>query len=241
MKEYRKTSPWFLLLFCFLGMTLLTSCASIGRQFQLGGVDQITVGSTSMSEARALLGNPLLEIDVATWGYKRMHFGDESTATLWKYIYASGSILGSNVKTLEVEFNKDGVVSDYYFTSSFNEDKINEPKNSEERDFDIFLAKDQIIPGKTNQMEVLTLLGKARREMSINKPGTHVRWIYDYQHKSNDEKVNVPVSTAFSTQNVEINKYYGKFLFIDFNQDGKVVDIRGESDFPADKDKFFTK
>ncbi len=197
-------------------------------------VNQIFVKKTKMNEVRALLGNPLAEIDVATRGYKRMHFGDETTATIWRYLYAAGSVLGANSKFIQIEFDDEGKVADYSFTSSFAKDKMLVPKDNE-RDFDIFLARKKIIPQKTTQAQVSGLLGKSTKEVMINKPGTKIRWVYDYT-KEIDHKGDMVTPNLLGNKEI-----FGKNLSIDFNAEGIVTDIRGESDFPEDKDKFFVK
>lgn len=242
LKQIEKSNlPWRRFLLSLAAVTLLTSCASLGRQFRLEGIDQVVIGTSKMSDVRSLLGDPYAEIDTATWGYKRMHFGDEKIATIWAYVYASGSILGTSAKDLTIDFDKDGKVVDYSFSNTFDGNKTKEPKESERKDFDIFLVRKKIIPRKTTQSEVLSLLGDKYQETTINKPGTKERWIYLYEKKSTDEKVVLPVSTIFSSQNVQVDKIYEKSVFIDFNSNGIVSGVRGESDFPADKDKFFTK
>jgi hypothetical protein len=238
-KEVNKRHmPGILFLMCLLGTTLLTSCASLGQQFRLGGVDQITIGSTKMSEARAALGDPLREVDMTKFDVKRMHFGDEKTTTTWIYLYASGSALAANSRVLTVDFDHDGVVADYSYTSTYGEDKIDLPKDWGKNNFDIFMARKEIIPGKTTREEVLSLLGNYARVMTIRKPGVKDRWVYFYEEKSKDEKI-VVARTLFG--NEEIEKEYSKHVSIDFNPRDIVVDIRGGSSFPADKDKFFTK
>lgn len=222
---------WLVLFILVLSVVFLSSCATIGRNFNLLTVNQIEVGKTTMSDVRSLFGNPSVEIDVDTWDYKRMHFGDEETETIWRYTYASGTIVSAKAKFLQIEFDKDGRVSDYYYSSDFMEDKTEEPE--EKIDFDIFLAMEKIIPGKTNKAEVLNMLGNNYRIIKIKKPDTYERWHYGYTSKSETEK------SSFGS--VEIDKIYGKSLDIDFDFNEVVIDIRGESDFPEDKDRFFTK
>ena len=229
--------PWRLFVLCLLGTAFLTSCVSIGRQFQLTATDQLIIGTTNMSEARAVLGNPYREFDMTTSDLKTMHFGDEKDVTLWVYVYGSGSVLGGNTKMLRVMFDKNGIVSDYCDTSNFSEDKTNDVKDSDEKDFDIFQARKMIVPKKTTQDQVTALLGSVYRLMLINKPETKERWIYIYTKKSTDEFVEVPTSSGM----VNVAKFYEKDFFIDFNDKGIVSAVRGNSDFPADKDKFFTK
>ncbi len=225
------------LCFCLLGLLLLNSCATIGRKFELTGVNQIGIETSTMSEVRSMFGDPMAEIDVATWGFKRVHFGDENTATIWRYVYSSGSVVEVHMKYLEVDFDGNGIVSDYDFSSDYNEDKTQEPDKKQRKDFDIFAAKNNIIPHKTDQTQVLSLLGPIHRVLTINKPDVKERWTYSYERKSTDEKVAVPTSAGV----VRTNRYYAKGVAIDFNEKGIVVDISGESDFPEDKDKFFTK
>lgn len=223
-----------LLVVSLLLIVFCTSCASVGRKFDLSQVQTLRIGETTMAEVRALFGNPLTEIDVDSWGYKRMHFGDEETKTIWRYSYAIGTIGYAQGKFLQVDFDQAGRVSDYYYSSDFGKEKTEEP---EKKDFDIFQAKEGIVPGKTKKTDVISLLGDNYRMISIDKPGTAERWHYGFTGKSKDEKVSVGTSAGA----VNINKIYGKSLDIDFDSNGSVVDIRGESDFPADKDRFFTE
>ena len=191
-----------------------------------------------MADVRAAFGDPIKEIDVATWGFKRMHFGDEKNATIWIYLFASGSAFGANSKNLEVDFDKTGTVSDYFYNSTYGEDKIKNLKDSELKDFDIFEAKKKIIPHKTERSEVLAFLGPHYREIIINKPGTKDRWFYHYKEESKDEKITIGRTWIGP---IEVNAVYKKDIAIDFNENNIVAGVRGESSFPADKDKFFTK
>jgi|GEM_PF-2735439 len=237
-KQGKRRVPAINFLMCLMGAALLTSCASLGQQFRLGGVDQITIGTTKMGEARAALGDPLREVDVTKLDKKEMHFGDEKVTTTWLYLYASGSALGANSKVLAVDFDRDGTVADYSYSSTYSDDKIDLPKDWGKNNFNIFEAREKIIPGKTTREEVLSLLGNYARVMTIRKPGAKVRWVYFYKEKSKDEKIVVG-RTIFG--NKEIEKEYTKHVSIDFNLRDIVMDIRGNSSFPADKDKFFTK
>jgi hypothetical protein len=191
-----------------------------------------------MSEARAALGDPLREVDATKLDVKNMHFGDEKITTIWIYLYASGSALAANSKVLEVDFDRDGIVFDYSYSSTYSDDKIELPKDWGKNNFDIFAAKEKIVLGKTTREGVLSILGNYARTMTIRKPGIKDRWVYFYKEKSKDEKIVVG-RTLFG--NEEIEKEYTKHLSIDFNPQDIVVNIRGESSFPADKDKFFTK
>ncbi len=235
---YELKSKMGLLLLSLMGILFLTSCASIGRQFQLSNANQIIIGTSTRSDVRSILGNPYTEIDVTALKNKRMHFGDETATTMWLYIYADGSALGASSKSIAVEFDANGRVVNYNFDSSYGDDKIKEPKKEEWKDFDIYMAKEKIARGKTTQLEVISLLGDKYREVAINKPDTKVRWVYFYQSKSPDEKITV---SHHWWGNVEVNKTYLKVLNLDFNDKGTVIDLRGESNFPNDLDKFLTK
>lgn len=222
-----------------ISMTLtlsLYSCATIGREFDLRNVSDLEVGKTTMAEARQLFGYPVTEIDVATWGYKRAHFGDEDAVTIWRYLYAKGTVGSAKARTLQIEFDKNGRVSDYYPSSSFEEDNLPDPKG---KDFDIFKAQEDIVPGKTTKKQVLSLLGSGYRKIAINKPGTAERWHYGFTEKSEVEKQVAGQLTSGAP--IVITKIYGKGLDVDFDKRGAVVHLRGESDFPRDKDRFFTK
>lgn len=214
---------------------LFTSCATVGTQFDSTNIDNITVAKTTTEDVRAWFGAPYTRIDVPTWEYKRMHFGDEQAHTIWRYIYAKGTIASAQGKSLQVEFDKDGIVTDYYYSSDFGKDKTDEPKVK--KDFNIFLAREKVLINRTTKAQVLSLLGNNYRVININKPNVYERWHYGYTGKSKHEKI----TAATSLGEVEIKKIYGKSLDIDFDINGVVVDIRGESDFPQDTDRFFAQ
>lgn len=201
-------------------VVFLASCVTVGSSFDSAPVRRICIGQSTMADVRAMLGNPRVVIDVATWDCKRMHFGDENAKTFWRYYYARATIGGARVRFLQVDFDEREGVTDYYFSSSFQNDKTTEP---EERDFDILLAKEQIVPGKTAQAEVLKLLGDNYAVVNVNKPGTSERWYYLFTRQSGEKQTGSGVE-----------KTYVKSLRIDFDKNGTVAHIRGASDFPAD-------
>src|SRR5437867_2395094 len=201
-----------------LVMALLTSCATVGRQFDLRSADQLVVGATTMEEARALLGSPEEVHDAASWRSDRMRFGYEACTSVWLYEYARGVIASGTAdeKFLIVYFDHGGKVEDYYYASDFKGDET--PKRWT-HDFDIRLVRETFVRGKTTQAEVLDLLGDQYRRILIRKEGVKERWHYMY--------ASHPEETGQTA--------YGKSLDIDFDPNALVVDIRGESSFPADR------
>lgn len=206
---------------------LLTSCASftIGEKFDSASVGSIRIEETTMTEVRSLFGYPWVIIDVDSWKTTRMHFGDEDTKTLWRYMYGRVTSGDSPSKFLQVDFDQAGRVTDYYYSSDFDIDKTEE---TAEKDFNIFQANNQIIQGKTTKSDVIMLLGNNYQIIAINKPHTSERWHFGYSE------------IGTSNGKVDSDKTYGKSLDIDFDSNGVVVDIRGESTFPADLRRYFT-
>lgn len=213
------------------GMTLATSCATVGKRFDMSKVDRLEVGTSRMAEVESWFGKPLVVIDVPNWKYRRAHFGDEKAVTIWRYVFAIGTIGYAQGKSLQVEFDRTGTVSDYYY------DGDGTPGPKETKDFDFFRAKATIVPGTTTQAEVLTVLGDNYRKIPMRKPSTHERWHYGHTQKAKDAKTG----TWTSLGPVEINKIYGKSLAVDFDAKGIVIDVRGESDFPEDKEKVYAR
>ena len=235
MNRFSRSLPVFFLLLS-LG-TLSISCASIGRDFPIQEAGTLTIGQTTMAEARQALGSPVHEIDVATWGEKRFHFGDEKDTTIWLYLYASGSALDVHARSMEVDFDKDGRVDNYNYYSTYGEDKVPQVEDKDLVNFDIFEAKKKIIRHKTTQDDLLGMFGKPQRQLTIKKPGVQQRWIYFYKEKSETDKVTLSSGLIDRSYNV----VYQKNVCVDLDQDGVVADVRGESDFPSDKDRYFTK
>ena len=96
-----------MLLFLGLGLCVLTgACATLGDPFTFSGPGSIVVGKTTKGALIAEFGQP------DRVGYDN---GDQK----WAYAYYHYSLLGqSQVKNLDVVFNKDGVVSSYTYESS---------------------------------------------------------------------------------------------------------------------------
>ncbi len=232
---FSRNWPAFLLI---LGVgALLSSCATLGRDFQVQDADRLTIGQTTMAEARETLGSPVKEIDTKTLTEKRVHFGDEKIVTTWVYLYASGSALGANAKTLEVDFDKTGRVEDYFYTSTYGKDGIPKLEDKNLRNFDFLEAKDKIIRQRTTKDELVKMFGQPEREMKVSKPGAENRWLYFYREKSKTDKVTVSSGIIDRSYNVT----YKKRIVVDMNEEGVVQDVRGETDFPSDKDRYFTK
>ena len=199
-----------------LCLVLLPGCVSVGEDFQLASVGRLRVGETTMDLARMELGIPLVEINVADWGKQRMHFGDEETVTIWRYNYASGTVGFARARFLQVDFDAAGKVSDYFYSSDFGDDEAGDSAN---KDFDLFQVRQSVFKGKTTKAEVSDLLGDTFRVIPINKPSVSERRHYGFS-------ATLPSGAG--------RTIYGKSVDIDFDANGVVVDVRGESDFPAD-------
>ncbi len=207
---------------------LLTSCITIGEKFELAPVSELQIGKTTMAEARSLFGNPVAEFNTPLREADFMVFGKDKYEKMWRYIYTS-TAGGTKSKELLLYFDKKGILSDYYYSSDYKEDNIEKVNEN----FDIFLVKDKVIPGKTNKALVKVLLGEIHKEVDINKPGVTERWSYQFVTTSKEETVTYGTIT--------IPKPYVKSAHIDFNSSGIVVHAQGESTFPEDKEKFFTE
>jgi outer membrane protein assembly factor BamE (lipoprotein component of BamABCDE complex) len=213
---------------CLFSACFLTSCGSgqVGRNFQSSGVSQIEVGKTTKTEVLEFFGEPYTTIEVAKQKRTRVHFGDEETVLIWCYIYESGSLFGSSGRDLKIEFDTGDRVVDYYYESTFSEDAT--AKSPTPANFDLFKARDQIMPGKTSLADVVAILGKSYVSTAFNKPGVAERWHYEYRENSKTEYTQL-----FGQL---IRKTYVKSLDVFFDSNGIVLYCKGESDFPGDLD-----
>jgi hypothetical protein len=207
-----------------LAAWLVSSCGTTGMRFNVSLVTQLEIGSATKAEVRQLFGEPHQRIDVETWQVKRLHFGDESTDIIWRYAHGSGSVVLFKHRFLQVEFDRQGRVVDYHYSSSFSKDKTPEPKT--EKDFDIFAVRQSLIPGKGTRQDVERVLGKDYRVILIRKPGVAERWHYGYSGISAGQGTNAGGR--------QVAVFCGKSIDIDFDAAGVIKHLRGESDFPED-------
>lgn len=210
---------------------------SSGRRFDLASAHNLRVGETTMAEVRSLFGNPYAEIDAAIWKGGVMHFGDDDTRKMWYYRYGTPSVpvvaasgAGGHLWSLEVDLDSDGRVTDYWCSNNCDWPYFARAIRGQGTDFDILWVKENLLPQKATKLEVLSYLGDAYRVMSINKPGVQERWHYGY---IGFEKASL-AGTA-------VDRCYQKSVDIDFDVDGVVVSVRGQSNFSEDKKRFFKR
>jgi outer membrane protein assembly factor BamE (lipoprotein component of BamABCDE complex) len=141
-----------------------------------------------------------------------------------RYSYGHANLLQASGRSLQMEFNHDGLLVDYLYTSTFREDRT--PASVKDTDFGILAARRQLIPGQTRKAEVAILLGTNYDVLPFNKPGVDQRWYYSHSQKSKTE-----TTTAYGQT---IPKTHSKWLAIDFDTRGIVQHISGESDFAED-------
>jgi outer membrane protein assembly factor BamE (lipoprotein component of BamABCDE complex) len=203
---------------------LLASCisASVGRSFPSASVAGLEVGTTTKAQVLQQFGPPYERIDTANW--RIMHFGDDETALILRYVYSHANLFQGADRSLQTEFNHAGLLVDYVYISNFREDRTTKP--AKETNFDIFAARSQIIPGKTLKADVVSLMGTNYIVLPFNKPGAAQRWYYAFSEQSKTEK-----TTVFG-QTIPIT--HSKWLVIDFDAQGTVQHLGGESDFPED-------
>jgi hypothetical protein len=168
-----------------------------------------------MTEIYYLFGDPVGKKDINSWENGPLLFGYEDSVAEWQYLYMMS--VRANIKSLNIDFKQDGRVSDYRYRSTFEEDKDSPVKRT--KDFEIFHVKEQIHINKSTKAEILSLMGDTYNIININKPNVHEKWQYYYEEEGKA----------------------GKNLYIDFDRDGIVVDIKVISGFPEDKKRFLAK
>jgi len=88
-------------------------CATVGVPFRFRGPESVRVGKTTESDIVALYGKPF-------------RIGFENGLRKWTYGYYHYKLFGdSETKDLDVTFDKNGVVTDYTYSSS-NPDEVNQ-------------------------------------------------------------------------------------------------------------------
>lgn len=215
----------FLISISFTFTILMSGCASVelGRRFDSGSVSVIAIGVTSKTQIYEMLGDPYAELDPQSFFENKVFFGNKDTTLIWRYLYGKGhgSIISqeAQVKFLQIDFNNKGIVTDYYYSSSFYEDATPDCTNN---DFDIFAANDMAKVGETRKEKILDTFGNGYIVIKINKPNVQERWRYGYTRE-------------------EGGKTHGKSMDFDFDTKGVLMDFQIESDFTKDVDYFKTK
>ena len=94
-----------------IGFILLTSsCISLGKAFPESHVPAIKIGQTTKSEVRKLFGSPWLS-------------GNQDGELEWTYGNYDYSVFGERkAKNLVIQFDDNGVVTTYIFSSTEHKD-----------------------------------------------------------------------------------------------------------------------
>jgi hypothetical protein len=91
--------------------TVFVGCISTGRDFRSSSFSWIRENKTTKDKVLATLGEPF-------------RVGVDSGMTTWTYGYYKYRLGGSSdTKDLVIYFNKDGTVSSYTFSTSFEDEK----------------------------------------------------------------------------------------------------------------------
>ncbi|MEY4387723.1 MAG: hypothetical protein RLY20_3006 [Verrucomicrobiota bacterium] len=204
---------------------LLTSCVSVdvGRDYSVEHISSLRIGETTKAEVLQKLGSPLTSIIVADSKYRHVHFGDERTVHIWRYISIHGNMLGTKGKGLQIEFDSAGKVVDYVLENSA---ASVEAQHNKARDFDLIKARDRIVPGQTTKAEVFSLLGTNCMTEAFNQTGVTERIRYAYLEMSKDEWTY--------DYGAKVRKVYTKSLSLLIDAEARVLAAKGESDFPED-------
>jgi hypothetical protein len=97
-----------LIFFCLFG---LWGCATIGEPFQFSGPEKLVVGKTTKAEVLKQYGDPF-----------RVGFDDGDLK--WTYGFYKYSLFGSSdTKDLAITFDKNGLVKDYTYSTSLEDEK----------------------------------------------------------------------------------------------------------------------
>jgi hypothetical protein len=83
------------------GTMLLASCisASVGRSFPSASVAGLEVGTTTKAQVLQQFGPPYERIDTANW--RIMHFGDDETALILRYVYSHANLFQGADRSLQ--------------------------------------------------------------------------------------------------------------------------------------------
>ncbi len=87
-------------------MLVITSCATVGREFPVDPVPHIQIGKTTQDEIKNTFGSP--------W-----RTGIEDGFTTWTYgKYSYSMFRETSTQDLVVRFDKDGIVKSYTFNET---------------------------------------------------------------------------------------------------------------------------
>ena len=193
------------------------------RNFPTTKLENLQIGMTTASQVAEMFGPPEAGREKSSAMHTRIHFGDEDAKQVWRYFYASGNSSHLQVRSLQVEFDANSILTDYIFRSSQKPDvtKI----GSKRLNLDLLLVRNKIQPGRNNGLEVTSLLGSNYIVLPYYKPGIAERRYYVYSEVPNGNR---------STRQQVVDGTHRKSLIVDLDSQGLVQHMRGESDFPED-------
>lgn len=97
-----------LMFFCMFGTW---GCATVGESFEFKGADKLVIGKTSKAEVRKQYGDPF-------------RAGFENGDLKWTYGFYKYRLFGSSdTKDLAITFDQNGIVKDYTYSTSIEEEK----------------------------------------------------------------------------------------------------------------------
>ena len=86
-------------------------CATVGESFEFKGTDKLVVGKTTKAEVLKQYGDPF-------------RVGFDSGDLKWTYGFYKYSLFGSSdTKDLAITFDKNGLVKDYTYSTSLEDEK----------------------------------------------------------------------------------------------------------------------
>ena len=89
----------------------LWGCATVGESFEFKGADKLVVGKTTKTEVLKQYGDPF-------------RVGFDSGDLKWTYGFYKYSLFGSSdTKDLAITFDKNGLVKDYTYSTSLEDEK----------------------------------------------------------------------------------------------------------------------
>ncbi len=100
----------FTLIIAIFLMSLITSCANMGRPFKFQGSASIQNGKTTKEDVQKIYGQPF-------------RVGVENGKEKWTYGQYQYRVFGdSTTRDLNITFNEKNIVEDYSYSSSFNDE-----------------------------------------------------------------------------------------------------------------------
>ena len=199
------------------------STVSVGPKLHLPStVRALEVGATTTATMVESLGEPQVKMAAADYYNegKRVFFGGDPVESIWVYQRVTVAVFDHSDMQREVlwlEFDAGGTLRELHYGSPFEDDNPSF-RYAHFDEFDLLMARDRIVPGTATRGSVLELLGPSSRVMHVPKRGVKERLRYE---------------TASRVGGVT----YVKSMDIDVAADDSVLSVKGESSFPADRER----